>query len=70
MKRAVGSFFVNKAIQWMINFDKEIKRRDIKQKIKKLLKKIKNLIDKYYKIFYNKCTYNKKEEVQWNLVLV
>jgi len=54
----------------MINFDKEIKRRDIKQKIKKLLKKIKNLIDKYYKIFYNKCTYNKKEEVQWNLVLV
>lgn len=54
----------------MINFDKEIKRRDIKQKIKKLLKKIKNLIDKYYKIFYNKYIYNKKEEVQWNLVLV
>ena len=30
----------------------------------------KNIVDKYYKIIYNKCTYNNEEEIKWNLVLL
>ena len=30
----------------------------------------KNIVDKYYKIIYNKYAYNNKEEIKWNLVLL